>query len=175
MSKKQISVKVLVLCAMLTALYVVLSLLAIRIDNNLRITADSLPIVVAGMLLGPVPGLAVGLLGNLIEQILLHGLGITTVLWIMADGVRGLLVGWYAKRKGYHLNHKQTIFITILAAIVATLLNTSAMYLDRVITNTSYLIWVWLPPRILTGVITSAVIGAVLPHLLKVLKRSLDA
>ena len=173
--KRKSPVMVMVISAMLTALYVVLSLMAIRI-GNLRITVDSLPIVVAGALLGPVPGLAVGLLGNLIEQMLLFGLGPTTALWIVADGVRGLIVGWYARRKGYNLNTVQMIAVAVVAAVVVTILNTVALYIDSKINHyyTEALIWGSLGARFLTGMATSAVIGAVLPHLLKVLKRSLD-
>lgn len=175
MANKRSNVMVLVISAMLTALYVVLSLLAIRI-GNLRITVDSLPIVVAGALLGPWPGLSVGLLGNLIEQMLLYGLGPTTVLWIVADGVRGLMVGLYAKRHDYELSITQTILIAVAAAVVVTIINTGALYLDSKINHyyTDALVWGGLVTRFLTGMATSAVIGAILPQLLKALKKSLD-
>ncbi len=173
--KRRSPVMVLVISAMLTALYVVLSMLAIRI-GNLRITVDSLPIVVAGALLGPWPGLSVGLLGNLIEQLLLYGLGPTTVLWIIADGVRGLIIGLYAKHHKYNMTIVQTIFISVLAAVVVTIINTAALYVDSKIGGyyTDALIWGGLVTRFLTGMATSAVIGAVLPQLLKALKKSLD-
>lgn len=175
MPNKRSSVMVLVISAMLTALYVVLSLLAIRI-GNLRVTVDSLPIVVAGALLGPWPGLSVGLLGNLIEQMLLYGLGPTTVLWIVADGVRGLMVGLYARRHHYALSVMQTILIAVAAAVVVTVINTGALYIDSKINHyyTAALVWGGLVTRFLTGIATSAVIGAVLPQLLKALKKSLD-
>lgn len=165
----------LVICGMLIALYVVLSMLTIRI-GNLRITVDSLPIVVAGALLGPTAGLSVGLLGNLIEQMLTYGLGPTTALWIVADGVRGLMVGWYARRHGYRLTTVQLMLVAVAAAIAVTVINTCALYVDSKINGyyTDALIWGGLAARFLTGMVTSAVIGAVLPPLLKVLRRSVE-
>ena len=63
----------------------------------MKITVDSLPILVAALLLGPLDGLAVGLIGSFLNQMLTYGLTVTTVLWILPAGIRGLVVGYYAK------------------------------------------------------------------------------
>ena len=168
MPAKQNHTRSLVLAAMLIALYVALSTLSIR-TGNIRITLDSLPIVVAGALLGPLYGLAVGLIGNFFEQLIFFGLMPTTVLWIVADGVRGLIIGWYARKKGYHLDWENLTYISVLAALAVTFINTVMLHLDNLILHgvspvaivTASLIW-----RMLLGVGTTLVITAVLPRLL---------
>ena len=48
------------------------------------------------MLYGPVGGLLVGLLGAFMGQLLTYGVTATTILWILPQAARGLLVGVYA-------------------------------------------------------------------------------
>ena len=50
--------------AMLSAMFVCLSFISIRIGNSMKISVDSLPILVAALLLGPLDGLAVGLINR---------------------------------------------------------------------------------------------------------------
>ena len=78
--------------AMLSAMFVCLSFISINIGNAMKISVDSLPILVAALLLGPLDGLAVGLVGSFLNQLLTYGLSVTTVLWILPAGLRGLVV-----------------------------------------------------------------------------------
>ena len=87
----------LALDAMLSAMFVVLSLISISLPN-MKITLDALPVLVASLLFGPLDGLSVGLIGSFLNQLLTYGLSPTTLLWILPAGLRGLLVGLYAKR-----------------------------------------------------------------------------
>ena len=66
--------------AMLAAMYVCLSYVSLSIGNSMKITLDSLPILVAALLLGPLDGLAVGLTGSFLSQLLTYGLSATTIL-----------------------------------------------------------------------------------------------
>jgi ECF transporter S component (folate family) len=78
--------------AMLAAMFVCLSLVSISLPN-MKITLDSLPVLVAAFLFGPLDGLAVGLTGSFLNQMLTYGFTATTLLWILPAGLRGLLVG----------------------------------------------------------------------------------
>jgi len=162
---------------MLVAMYVVLSLFAtIRLGSSMNISVASLPIIVGGALFGPVDGLIIGLLSAFMEQLLTYGLGPTTVLWMLPAAVRGLMVGLYAKRCGFDMSFKQTQFITILSALVVTAVNTVVMYLDAKIYGYYTFVGVFgaVIPRIISGVITAFILGALLPHIVKPLRKFLE-
>ena len=70
--------------AMMIAIYIVLSILTpIRIIN-FKFTFEAFPILVAGLLMGPIDGMITGAVGSFIYQLFFSGYGITptTILWI---------------------------------------------------------------------------------------------
>ena len=77
--------------AMLTSIYVVLSILTPIKVINFKFTLEAFPILVAGLLMGPLEGLIVGFTGSAIYQIFLSSYGITatTPLWILPHAVNG--------------------------------------------------------------------------------------
>ena len=117
---------------MLIALYCVLSILTPVKVANFKFTFEAFPILVAGLLSGPLDGLIVGGVGSFIYQLLFSGYGITatTVLWILPHAFSGLIVGLYAKSKHFDLNKRQIIFICIVSALAVTALNLLALYVD---------------------------------------------
>ena len=165
--------KRLALDAMLAAMFVVLSLFSIRLPG-MKITLDSLPVLVAAALLGPVDGLAVGLIGSFLNQMITYGFTATTLLWIIPAGIRGLLVGLYAKRRGFSMTLRQTVFITISTALLVTALNTFFMYVDSWVYSYSYAAALaTLALRVLAGIITAVLFSLLLPALLAALRRLL--
>ena len=165
--------KRLALDAMLAAMFVVLSLFSISLPG-MKITLDSLPILVAALLFGPVDGMAVGLIGSFLNQMITYGFTVTTLLWILPAGLRGLIVGLYAKRHDFRPSLPQTIFITVLSALIVTALNTLIMYIDSRVY--SYPFAATLPTlvlRIAAGVLTAVVFSLVLPAILTALRRAL--
>ena len=121
-------IKRMVTNAMLIAMYVVLSLFSINL-GNMKITLDSFPIIVGAALFGPLDGLIIGFLGSFLNQLLFFGFTPTTLLWVAPAAVRGLLIGFYAKRHQFCMSFRQTQFITISTALLVTLLNTCVMFL----------------------------------------------
>ena len=163
--------KRLALDAMLAAMFVVLSLFSIRLPG-MKITLDSLPILVGAALLGPLDGLAVGLIGSFLNQMITYGFTATTLLWILPAGLRGLLVGLYAKRHGFDMSLRQTVFITVATALLVTALNTLFMYVDSWVYSYSYAAALpTLALRIVTGVITAVLFSLILPAILTALRR----
>ena len=157
--------------AMLAAMFVVLSLFSISLPG-MKITLDSLPILVAAALLGPVDGLAVGLIGSFLNQMITYGFTATTLLWILPAGLRGLLVGLYAKRHNFDMTLRQTVFITIVTALLVTALNTFFMYVDSWVYSYSYAAALMtLALRILAGIITAVLFSLLLPAILTALRR----
>ena len=165
--------KRLALDAMLAAMYVVLSLFSINLPG-MKITLDSLPVLVGAALLGPLDGLAVGLIGSFLNQMITYGFTATTLLWILPAGIRGLLVGLYARRRGFDMTLKQTVFITVATALLVTALNTFFMYVDSWVYSYSYAAALaTLALRILAGIITAVLFSLLLPAILKSLRRIL--
>lgn len=167
--------KKLVLNALFIAMYVILSYVSLNL-GNMVVTFSGLPIIVGAMLFGPAAGLEIGLIGSFLDQMLKYGLTVTTVVWILPAGVRGLMVGAYASRKNYKLSTVQMTFIIIVSAFVVTALNTAAMYIDSKLFG--YYSWAYvfgaLLFRFVSAVLTSVVYLLVIPTLLKHLRAFLD-
>ncbi|MBQ6126711.1 MAG: ECF transporter S component [Erysipelotrichaceae bacterium] len=81
--------------SMLMELYVVLSIMTPVKVANFKFTFEDFPILVAGLLFGPLDGLYVGGIGSFIYQLLFSGYGITatTPLWILQHALSGRIVG----------------------------------------------------------------------------------
>lgn len=173
MTKKQITTRKMVVSAMLAAMYVALCFAKIRI-GTLQITVSSLPVIMGGLLFGPLWGFAVGFVGSFFEQLLNYGVDFTTILWLIPIGFRGLMVGGYAKRKKVELNRKQLCFILVLSSVVVTTLNTVSIYLHSVIWDYYTYAYVFGNAliRYVTGVITAVILVVVTPELMRLLRKS---
>jgi len=167
--------KRLVTDAMLIAIYFVFSLFAID-AWGLKFTIEALPVLVAAALFGPVDGLIVGLLGSFMNQMLKWGLTATTVLWIMPAGVRGLMVGLYARGKGFEMTRVQTVMIVVISSLVVTTLNTAVWYVDSIVYQYAYVLFVSSTAlRYVTGIGTAIVFSLILPSLLNVIRKAVLA
>ena len=165
------STRKMVTIAMLTAVYVVLNFAGTVRLGWINISVASLPVIVGAMLYGPVGGLLVGLLGAFT-----YGVTATTILWILPQAARGLLVGVYAKHCGYKFSSGQLTLALIGTALVVTALNTGAMYIDSVIYNYYSYAYVFggLVVRIISGAATAVLMVFVAPPVVNLLNRSLD-
>ena len=140
MKKTAFPTKRLVLDAALIAMYVLLGFWKIPIGNMLRVNLASFAVIVCAVAFGPVDGLVVGFLGEFLSQILgPYGLTPTTALWALPEGVRGLLLGCAVlliTRKKWNLSGKlnkdAALYLTacVVTGIIASLLNTLALYVD---------------------------------------------
>lgn len=162
---------------MLIAVYIVLSILTPIKLSNFKFTFEAFPILVAGLLLGPVDGLLVGAIGSTIYQLLFSGYGITptTPLWVLPHALSGLIVGLYAKYKKYDLDFKHIIFISIISALLVTTLNLLALYVDSKMFGyySKTLVFGNIIFKIITGIVLSIIYSSVLPKLLAFLKKQL--
>ena len=114
---------------MLAAMCAVLGYLSLDM-GNIKITFESLPVLLGALLLGPVDGLAIGGVGTLIYQLLRYGVTVTTPLWILPYILCGLLAGFYAKKKCFQLSAWQVMAVITVSELLITLLNTGAIYVD---------------------------------------------
>lgn len=186
MKKKNVlSVKRLVLNAVLVALYVVLGFIKIPIGNMLRINFASFAVVMCAVAFSPIDGLVVGFLGEFLSQVLgPYGLTPTTVLWALPEGVRGLLLGLAVlllARKGFTFGNLQKskaviwyLLACVVTGIIASLLNTLALYVDSKMFGyyNDYMVFGVLLVRLGLAVVMSAMFGSIALPVASALQRN---
>ena len=158
--------------SMLAAMCAVLG--AVALDaGNLKITLESVPIIVGALLFGSLDGAAIGFVGTLVYQLLRYGVSVTTLLWILPYVVCGLIVGLYAQKRGFSLSTKQTIIIVVIAELVVTTLNTGVMYIDSKIYGYYSAVYIFgsIAVRYAICVGKAIVIGALMPPLVRLLRE----
>ena len=158
--------------AILIALFFVLSLISFEI-GGVKITFESLPVVIAAVLFGPLDGFLVGLLGAFLEQMIKYGFTVTTLLWILPPAIRGLLIGLGLRR--FSENKRIWIYyaVCIFAALVTSVLNTGVYYVDaKIFHYYSYaLIFGVFFIRLLSGALTGFITATIALPILKALRQ----
>ena len=171
--KNRFTVLQLVIDAMLCAVCAVLGYLAIDL-TTIKITFESLPILIAALLFGPVDGIAVGAIGTLIYQLLRYGFTATTFLWMLPYIICGFIAGFYAKKQKFRIPAKELTVLIVLSELTVTLLNTLVIYIDSKLYG-------WYYPTLITGSLVirlvicigkAIVFSVVLFPLIKALKRT---
>ena len=164
----------LALNAVLAAMCAALGYLSLDF-GNLKITFESVPILIGALLFGGLDGAAIGAVGTLIYQLLRYGITVTTPLWILPYVLCGLVAGLYARRHDFDLSVKQLAFITFATGIMIFLLNTLVLYIDSKIYGYYSAVFIFgsLPLRAAIALGKAAAFTAVLPLLLKAARRGL--
>ena len=171
--RRHFTVIQLVTDAMLCAICAVLGYLAIDL-TSIKITFESLPILIAALLFGPVDGITVGAVGTLIYQYLRYGFTATTFLWMLPYIVLGFIAGFYAKKKNFRMSATELGVLTVICELVVTLLNTLVILIDSKI-------YVWYYPTLITGslvirlivcIAKAIVFGVILYPLLTAIRRN---
>ena len=178
--KKKLTVLDITICAAMIALHIVLELfLTIRIGELYKITLNTLPFVVVGMMCGPTEGAISGLVGGFLSQMLgPYGLMITTPIWIIPGAISGLVSGLLFKgfkRQPTIVKVAVTVFV---AELITTIYNWFGSYLGDVVILKDMTIEVLIaaiPVRLVNWAIRSAVFTVVLVPLCKTLLKSCPA
>lgn len=124
---------------LMLAVYIVLSILTIKITPNLQIAFTSLAIIITCVVYGFVDGIVVAFLGSFVGQLTsTYGLTITTPIWMIPPILRAVVFGLAYElflNHGVRLENKKILFFTfsIIAGLVVTAANTLAIWLDAVI------------------------------------------
>ena len=159
--------------SILAAMCAVLGVLALDF-GNLKITFESVPVLIGALMFGAPDGAAIGFAGTFIYQVICYGFTATTFLWILPYCVCGFLTGWYAKRRGFRLSRGQTIFVVVFAEIMITTLNTGVLYIDSKIYGYYSAVYIFgtLLPRYAICLGKAAAVGAGMPKLVSVCSRA---
>ena len=158
-----------VLCAMCAVLG------GLSLDfGNLKLTFESVPILIGALLFGPMDGMAIGGIGTLIYQLLRYGVSVTTPLWILPYVLCGLVTGLYAAGKKFSLNCSQMLRIVIGAELMVTALNTGVLYLDSKIYGYYSFAYIFgtLLLRVVICVAKAAVYALALPSVLRPVEQA---
>lgn len=121
--------KKLAMDSMLAAMCAVLGYLSLDF-GNLKITFESVPILLGALLLGPIDGMAIGGVGTLLYQLVRYGVSVTTPLWILPYVLCGLVVGLSSARRDFHPSRWESTVFIVSGELLITLLNTVTLYID---------------------------------------------
>ena len=167
---KRMKTQTMVLSALLMAMHIILSYFSLDLPL-MKINLSPLPIIIAGLMFGPMVGGTVGLLGSLLYQMLKFGIDPTTVLWIVPVGIRGLLIGLYAKKRRYKMRFFETVGLVIITSFIATILNTVGLYIAGYINMAEKTVWAIMGPRLLNSLVISCVCLVIILPLMKPLQK----
>lgn len=171
---QKISVRQMTMDAMLAAVCAVLGYIAVDM-GNIKITFESVPILLGALLFGPLDGALIGGVGTLIYQLLRYGISATTALWIAPYVICGVLVGFAAKRKGFNPSPRYVLVVIVLNELLITALNTGVMYVDSKIYGYYSFVYIFgtLALRIVVCVVKAVAYGAIMPSLLRSIQKRL--
>ena len=163
---------------MMTALYIGLTFLKIRL-GNVQISFAALPLCFATLVSGLPDGLIVALLGSFLEQLTSgYGLGPTTVFWIVPHLLRVLvlfLFDYISRRHGKALYDRPVLYFAgmIVSALFLTLANTLAMYLDSLVIGYAIeIVLVETIIRLAVSLASSIIVALILLPVIKTLKKN---
>ncbi len=171
------NVKKLCIAAVFAAMYVVLDIVAFEINSvfggMMKLSFSGLPVILGAVLLGPIWGASVGLVGAFVGQLFSeYGLTATTPLWIMPAILLGLTVGLLYRAFGCSDKRYILIISTVVGALVRTAANTAVMYVDsRVYGYPIVLFGVGLVNRIVSSVGITVAITLILPPIVRAMRK----
>ena len=173
---KKVNTRQLTIDAMLCAVCAVLGYVALDL-GNIKVTFESLPILLGGMLFGPVDGMLIGGIGTLIYQLLRYGVSATTLLWIVPYIVCGLIVGAWSRARGFRLERTQAVLLVIAAELAVTGLNTIPIYVDSKIYGYYFpgIVLGALAWRLVICVVKAVAFGLILPGVAEAVRRTFGA
>lgn len=158
--------------AMLAAMCAILGYFAIDVVN-FKLTFESLPVLIAALLFGPVDGSLVGLIGTFLYQLLRYGIEASTPLWVIPYGIVGLICGLYAKKWSYYNTDNQIRIIVAAMEILMFGFNTVALYIygGMIGKVASEFVLSSIIPRAVVAIVKAVGFAFLMPPLLRALHR----
>ena len=171
-SRRGISTRRLTMNAVFIALHVVLDFASIYIGNEIKLSFASFPLLCAAMLFGTADGIYVAGIGEFIYQLLMYGLGPTTLLWMLPPMLHALIAGLLARRFGHEMGVRQVGITVLISGLIAALLTTLVIYIDAQVWGyPSGLTAAMIGFRLLNTLIMCAIYTAIVPKTIVLLRR----
>ncbi len=170
--QKDMKTKRIAIDGIMAALYVILGYISIDM-GMMKISFEDLPVILAGLMMGPIDGMIVGGLGTFIFQMLRYGFSATTLLWMLPYIVCGLICGLFAKQNNYYNTNRQLWLIIMVAGLATFSLNTFAIYVDSKVYGYYSPAYVWgaLGVRFLIMAAKTVIFGLLTMPILKAMAK----
>ena len=159
---------------LLAALCAVLGSVAAIDIGIAKLTFENVPVVIAGLMFGPVDGMLVGFVGIFMSQLLRYGIDASTVLWVAPYVLSGLTVGLGALICRFRPRQWQTLIILAVDALVVTGTNTLSLYVYYfyILQTPKQTIFSAIPLRIVVSLAKGFLYAFLIPLLMQGLERA---
>lgn len=170
---RSLSTKVITRVAILAAACAVLGYIALDL-GNIKVTFESLPILLAAFMFGSLEGVLVGGVGTLVYQLLRYGVSVTTGLWILPYVLCGLFAGLIVKGHTSDRDRMRMFLTVILMEFMILFINTGVIYADSKVYGYYSEAYVFgsLVIRTVICAVKSVAFGIALPIIVNGLKRA---
>lgn len=163
-----------VYAAVMIALAIILKFAEIPIGLDFRITLTMIPLMLAGMLLGPTYGFSVGMLADVLLFILKPDGNTFHIGFTLTNGLYGLipgLIGVMLKKKNIDFSFKTIILTSFLCEVICSLILNN-IFLSQLF---GVAIMATLPIRIFKSIAMIVIESVVLNYLYKYLKQYVNS
>lgn len=170
MKKRNNLILLLTISAISAALYVILDQLLVINIATLKITLNALPLIIVTLLYGTKTGFITAILATFISQVIGFGIAPLTILWMLPEIIRVLIVGIFNKKT--NSNKIIMTIVIILSSIIITMINTGVIALDALIYNYYSKAYVFgnLIFRIIAGIISGIIYAIICPIIVNAIK-----
>jgi ECF transporter S component (folate family) len=174
MSKKKGWILRITYDGLLAALCAVLGSVAAIDIGIAKLTFENVPVVIAGLLFGPVDGMLVGFVGIFLSQVIRYGIDASTMLWVAPYVLSGLVVGLGAFLCRFRPKFWQLLVILIVDAIVVTGTNTVGLYIYYyyILKTPKETMFAAIPVRLAVSAVKGVLYAILMPLLIKGLESA---
>ncbi|MBR5339416.1 MAG: ECF transporter S component [Lachnospiraceae bacterium] len=174
MSKKKGWILRITYDGLLAALCAVLGSVAAIDIGIAKLTFENVPVVIAGLLFGPVDGMLVGFVGIFLSQVIRYGIDASTMLWVAPYVLSGLVVGLGALLCRFRPKFWQLLTILIVDAIVVTGSNTVGLYIYYyyILRTPKETMFAAIPVRLAVSAVKGVLYAILMPLLIKGLESA---
>ncbi len=174
MSKKKGWILRITYDGLLAALCAVLGSVAAIDIGIAKLTFENVPVVIAGLLFGPVDGMLVGFVGIFLSQVIRYGIDASTMLWVAPYVLSGLVVGLGALLCRFRPKFWQLLVILIVDAIVVTGSNTVGLYIYYyyILKTPKETMFAAIPVRLAVSAVKGVLYAILMPLLIKGLESA---
>ncbi len=178
MKKNENYVKSLCIASVLTALYVALELIAMNsgillFANKYQIPISCFPLIIASIMLGPIWGTSVGIVGSFLSQMLSpYGISWASFIWMIPTIIYSLAVAllFLAFKKSFKTYILSIEFI--ISSLILSFLNIAANYSFNIFSGfTNILLKLFVPMKIVLAIVFAVIFAATAPPIIKKLKK----
>ncbi len=175
------NVKSLCISSVLAALYVALELIAMNtgilaFGDNYQIPISCIPLILASVLLGPLWGTAVGIVGSFLAQLLSpYGIGWSSLIWMLPTIIYSLSVALLFIAFKKSLKPSVLALQLIISSLLLSLLNIAANYSFNFIADFSNIfLSLLIPLKLVLSVVFAIIFAVITPPIIKKLKNFIN-